>query len=375
MAGNGHSPHQRANKGRSWGSLGRGFWSGRWPCCWHLLVWFREGPHRPRHLWSPIGSDTIETCEHPGPPTAPGPSGIAYRPETNTLIVVDGDKNNEGSTTNLWEYSLDTQQVVYSAAIDVNGDATGLSWDSTNDVLFVSSDSSPQGIYMFQPSGTGEGQFGGTDDGFISVEPMVGGPGAVDADVEDPVFDGTNLFFLNGNTSRVYEISPNAGGFGDGDDTIVTAGGFPVPADPSLTETPTDWEGMALDGVNLLIGVKDPSDDATEEQGIWVVSKTGVFMDRIDTAVIAERAWRASAAHDLRTHRSTAGGGEPKTYWIADRGDYSPCHDQRRPVASDPSRVGDAARRAPQSRLPSAAQSGNEDTLDHLRRHRSRRLR
>ena len=71
---------------------------------------------------------------------------------------------------------------------------------------------------------------------------MLGGPGLL-ADVEDPVFDGTNLFFLNGNTSQVFEIAPNTGGFGNGDDTIVTAGGFPVPADPSLTETPTRLGG------------------------------------------------------------------------------------------------------------------------------------
>ena len=51
-------------------------------------------------------------------PIAPGPTGIAYRPETNTLIVVDGDA---APTVNLWEYSLTTGLVVYSASIDVNG--------------------------------------------------------------------------------------------------------------------------------------------------------------------------------------------------------------------------------------------------------------
>ena len=77
---------------------------------------------------------------HPGPPASP------TDPSTNTLIVVDGERTRARPTANLWEYSLTTGQVVYSAAIDVNGDATGVSWDSANDVLFVSSDSSPQGI-------------------------------------------------------------------------------------------------------------------------------------------------------------------------------------------------------------------------------------
>ena len=255
-------------------------------------------------------------------PNAPGPSGIAYRSSTNTLIVVDGDKNTEpgNPTVNLWEYSLTTGQVVYSAAIDVNGDATGISL-AADETLFVSSDSSmvPQGIYMFQPDGT-TGRYGGADDGFINVEGLVGGPGAAAADVEDPVFDGTNLFFLNGNTSQVFEIAPNAGGFGNGDDTIVTAGGFPVPFDPTLMDRPGDWEGMALDGANLLIGAKDPSD----EQGIWVVSKTGTFVDRIDTAVIESELGEVPPLTISGLGVQPAGGGEPKTYWIADRGDYNP---------------------------------------------------
>ena len=294
-------------------------------------------------------------------PSAPGPTGIAYREGTNTLIVVDGDKNNEGpGLPNLWEYSLSTGAIVYSATINVNGDATGLSWDEASATLYVSSDSAQQGIYIFHPEGNG--QFAGNSDGFISVEPLVGGPGAVNADVEDPVFDSStgNLFFLNGATGQVFEIASTNGVFGDVDDTIVTPGGFGVPADPGLMDHPNDWEGMTLDGANLLIGAKEV--DPIEDGGIWVVSKTGTFVDRLDVSDIFNELGELPplvisglAVQPL--------GSEPKTYWIADRGDHTPPDTNDGRLHRIHPGLVVVPDEAPEINPVIPAQSGNETTL------------
>ena len=148
-----------------------------------------------------------------------------------------------------------------------------------------------------------------------------------------------------------------------------------MPADPEPHRDPTDWEGMALDGANLLIGAKDPSDDSTEEQGIWVVSKTGTFVDRIDTAVIANELGEIPPLTISGLTVQPAGGGEPKTYWIADRGDYTPpsTNDGRlHRIHPGPVVVPDEA---PEITPAIPAQSGNENTPDHLPGDRGRRLR
>jgi hypothetical protein len=271
--------------------------------------------------------ETVDTSTTTGSwaPNAPGPSGIAYRPETNTLIVVDGDKNNEGAgLPNLWEYSLDTKTVVYSATINVTGDATGVSWDHDNSRLFVSSDSSA-GVYVFGPGG--DGRFSGDSTDFIDLAALAA---PTPVDVEDPAYDAStgNLFVLSGNNGLIFEIDPMTGDFGDGDDVLVTPTGLPVPADPALNpDHPLDWEGLALDpGTgHLLVGTKEADDEVTGHF-IYEITTAGAFFDRIDVAVI-ENELPTPANPPLVISGLTVqpgAGGIPTTYWIADRGEFSP---------------------------------------------------
>jgi len=272
---------------------------------------------------------TINTSTAPWTPNAPGPSGIAYRPETNTLIVVDGDKNAELSTINLWEYSLDTKSVVYSASLEVGDpldDATGAAWDSANQVLYVSTDGDPAGIYLFEPNGV-DGPFGGADDGFIDVGTLIAPllPLDADVDVEDPAFDADSgrLFVLNGNSSHVFELDPAGDGFGNGNDTLVGVG-FVVPPDTNdpPDEHPDDWEGLAFDPDtgNLLVGAKETDED----HSIYEVTTAGVFVDRIDVTVIENELGDLPPLIISGLTVQPAAGGELTTYWIADRGDHTP---------------------------------------------------
>ena len=100
----------------------------------------------------------------------------------------------------------------------------------------------------------------------------------------------------------------------------------------------------------------------TEEQGIWVVSKTGVFMDRIDTAIIANELGEVPPLTISGLTVQPAGVGEPKTYWIADRGDDNPVtiNDGRlHRIHPGPVVVPDEA---PEITPVIPAQSGNENT-------------
>ena len=75
---------------------------------------------------------------------------------------------------------------------------------------------------MFGRAGQERVSSGVATPGSSTVGPMLDLPG-LQADVEDPVFDGSNghLFVLSGNESKIYEINPVNGTFGDVDDVLV----------------------------------------------------------------------------------------------------------------------------------------------------------
>ncbi|HVR80314.1 MAG TPA: hypothetical protein VMS99_18225, partial [Acidimicrobiia bacterium] len=115
-------------------------------------------------LWSPI---------------APGPAGVAYRPDENSLIVVDSDRNNLSGFDgiNLWEYSLTTGLVLYTGVLPTI-EPTGVDYDPDNNRLFVSSDSDDL-VLVIGPGA--DGKFGTGDDVDLGQVALVG-------DIEDPVF-------------------------------------------------------------------------------------------------------------------------------------------------------------------------------------------
>ncbi len=251
-------------------------------------------------------------------PNAPGPSGVAWRPETGTLIVVDTDKGEEPAWdgTNMWEVNPLTGEILYTVALDTDGeDATGISYDPGSQTLFVSNDGPLSGISMFQTSGTDD--FTGTRVGFIDTAAILAAQmPPVDPDTEDPALVSTSsLYFLNGATSQVFHVTPGPDmDWGTGDEILDPTA--PVIAIPGGGVAPLDdWEGLAYDGTNLLIGAKD---DPT----IQVVSTTGVLVDTIDVSVLESHGiWGGVSGLGVQP----ANGPQiPQTIWVADRGDSSP---------------------------------------------------
>lgn len=279
-------------------------------------------------LAATINATWIQTVNTTAPgftPSAPGPSGIAYRAANNSLLVVDTEVS---GTTNIWEYDLDTNTVNYSAVLeiadDVNPqDATGISL-APDGRLFVSSDGATPGIYIFEPDG--DGNYGGPQSAVIETEPLVSPDPMfpVPLDTEDPAFDPSNghLFFLNGVTAQVFELDPVDGEFGNGNDVLVSPIGFAVPDDPVTPSDPfpTDWEGLALDTAtgNLLVGARTIGDG--DNPVIHEVTKAGVFVQIINVADAELAPPNGGALTEISGLGVQPAGVHPKTYWIADRG-------------------------------------------------------
>ncbi|GEM_PF-1308023 len=238
-------------------------------------------------------------------PNAPGPAGVAHRPETDTLIVVDSDKNNESGWdgTNLWEIDLSTNQIVYTGVL-VTDEPTGAAYDPDTGTLFISND--PSTVFVLE---AGPDERFGTDDDVEVGEIDAGGEGA--GDTEDPAYDPDTdqLFVLSGDESHIYVFGPGSNGsFGDGDDVL--ADDFPVP-DPPSGSRPSDWEGMAVDPStdHLLVGAK-------EDGLVYEITKTGGY---VQTITLPNEVFVVTGLGV-----QPAAGGSPKSVWIADRGDTSP---------------------------------------------------
>ena len=237
-------------------------------------------------------------------PGAPGPSGVAYRASTNTLIVVDSERNVSGyDGTNLYEYSLTTGLIVNIGHLPLTlatNDATGVAIDNATDTLFVSSDSTST-VYVVHTGA--DGKFGTDDDG-------TAGQIVVGDDTEDPAFDPVtgHLFVLDGGASLVYNIDPVDGVFGNGNDTSTV---FGIPGD-GVVSTPTDWEGLAINPVtgNLIAGAKAPA----SAKVIYEFTTAGVYSQKHSTASIAAITQISGLGAQPATDPY------PVTYWIADRG-------------------------------------------------------
>jgi Bacterial Ig domain/Putative Ig domain/S-layer homology domain len=234
---------------------------------------------------------------------APGPAGVAYRSDTNTLIVVDSDRNNMSGFdgVDLWEYSLDTGEVVYTGVLPTT-EPTGVEYDAVSGSLFVSSDKA-DGTLLVVHAGA-DGKFGTPDDPTPGVIPVTD-------DVEDPALDtvGGHLFVLIGESSLIIEVDPIDGVFGNGNDTIASPVAIPHPVtDPSL---PHDWEGLAYDpsSGHLIAGAKFG-------QVMYEFTTAFAFVAKHDLSAIDYGLQALSGLTSRPPH-----GVFPTTFWVADRGD------------------------------------------------------
>ncbi|HVR79950.1 MAG TPA: S-layer homology domain-containing protein [Acidimicrobiia bacterium] len=191
---------------------------------------------------------------------APGPSGVAYNADNNTMFVVDTDRTNYSQFDidgiNLWEIHLNGNVLRTSALPGALDEPTGVEYDLAGNRLFVTTDS-PNRLWIFNIGP--DGSYGTGDDGgsfTVNTDSM----GA--DDTEDPAFDPVSgsLFFVSG--SDIYEINP-------------TNGALIEVIDISHLGSSLDFEGMAFHPPtgHLLLGTRD--------RRMFMVTKTGDLVQEI----------------------------------------------------------------------------------------------
>ncbi len=143
---------------------------------------------------------TTYSAGDPSGTGAADPSGLAYLPGRNTLLIVDSehDESPFNSQINLFEVRLDGTFVQSYSMRAFTREPTGIAFNPTNGLLYVSDDDKRK-IFVVSP-----------DDPTMLVSQIdVGRLGIVDA--EDPVIDPEtgNIFLLDGYQRKLFELSPS----------------------------------------------------------------------------------------------------------------------------------------------------------------------
>ena len=252
--------------------------------------------------WAAISVNLYDTIETDAwAIQAPGPSGVAYNVDNNTMFVVDTDRNNysvfDGDGIDLWEISLDGT-VLRTGALPTD-EPTGVDYDPVNNVLYVSSDADG-GVYVISLGMNASFDTSDTDT-LLVLDP------GHSMDIEDPALDPNgDLYVLNGDSAELIQLTPGPGGF--------TGGDFDLVDTISLTVGPDNFEGMTFnpagdllvadgDGGNLYVANKNTG------QSIQTISLTGILPS-----------FHLGSGLGV----SPSAGGPGYDIWIADRQDSSP---------------------------------------------------
>ncbi len=147
-------------------------------------------------------------------PPSPDPSGIAYIPSSNSLIISDGEV---GETplfrgVSVWQTTLSGRQIEEFSTTSFSDEPTGLAFNPRNRHLFICDDTGPRSVYEVDPGP--DGLYDTTDDIVTSIN--TGDFGSYDPEgIAYDIFQG-HLFIADGDNAEVYEVSPGANGVFDG---------------------------------------------------------------------------------------------------------------------------------------------------------------
>jgi len=150
-------------------------------------------------------------------PPSPDPSGLTYLPNSNTLLMVDGEVEEtvSGIThfqgANVWEMTLGGNVVrtaniskVSPTVVPMTNEPTGVAWNPTNGHYFVTDDSDLR-VYDLNPGA--DGRIGTADDSFTFFSTVANGNN--NGDPEGIAFNTWNnhLFVSDGVNIEVYEYT------------------------------------------------------------------------------------------------------------------------------------------------------------------------
>ena len=219
-------------------------------------------------------------------PGSPDPSGVAWMPGADRLVVVDSEVDEVTgagwNNVNIWVTRRDgtttgtgtawgNNAALFQGLRGYSREPTGVGFDPTGNVLFISDDAAAK-VFVVR---TGpDSVFGNLDDVVTAVDTNAIG----DLDAEDPVYDPVSghLFILDGMGTEVYRVNPVDGLFGNGNDTVTHFDIGHLGA--------TDFEGMARDPSRgtLYVGTRTTRQvfeiglDGTHLRTINIPSATGL---------------------------------------------------------------------------------------------------
>lgn len=156
-------------------------------------------------------------------PPSPDPSGIAYIPTLNQLLIADGEVDELPATftgDNLYAATLSGILQRTGTLFSYTNEPTGLAYNITNGHLFISDDDQRE---IFEVVAGSDGLYGTNDDLVTSFDTTV----FDSLDPEDVTFNANTgeLFIVDGINAEVYIVNPGPNGSFDG---IPAAGGDDV---------------------------------------------------------------------------------------------------------------------------------------------------
>lgn len=238
-------------------------------------------------------------------PGSPDPSGVAYLPGPDRLLMVDSEVDEQTGAgyhdVNLWQLTRTGTVTATGTTEFYTREPTGVDYDPASDSLFISSDV-PQDRNRVMIVRRGEdGLFGTADDEMVAVLDTYA-HGVLDT--EDPAFDPAtgHLFLLFGAGTEVFRVNPVNGAFGDADDVVshFDVGRYGV----------RNTEALTLDQTHgtLLVGER-------KQKMIYELTKDGKLIRVIDLSGISG----LKRISGMGMAPASDGSGEMHL-WIADRG-------------------------------------------------------
>ncbi len=236
-------------------------------------------------------------------PPSPDPAGVAYLPNTNTLLISDSEVDEMRIFTgvNLYEVSLSGSLSRTLTTLPFSDEPTGVTVDPVSGKLFFSDDDW-QRVWMLNPGN--DGLYNTPDDTVTYFSTSAFGS----HDPEDITFDSRgHLLVIDGTAAEVYDISPGPNGSFDG---VAAPGDDVVTHFDTAALGITDPEGIAFDpddGHLLLL--------SHDTQKIAETTVDGILIRYIDLSAI-----HIAMAAGLTYAPASSGNPSEKSFYIVDRG-------------------------------------------------------